>query len=76
MQEEFPEWKAYHFDLIYDETQTVLIVGMFFVPSTPGKGRMFIERGYVARLAKERYAFWRPQEEDKQENGSTGAPYH
>lgn len=66
---EQPEWKNYHFDLVYDETQTVLWAGVFFVHGTPGYGRIFIERCTVARLAEDRYVFWGPQDEEE-------APYH
>lgn len=70
LQVEQPQWKSYHFDLVYDETQTVLWAGVFFIHGTPGYGRMFIERCTVARLAEEKYAFWGPQYEE------TEAPVH
>lgn len=35
-----PEWKSYHFDLAYDETETVLWAGVFFIHGTPGYGRI------------------------------------
>jgi len=61
---EQPDWKSYHFDLAYDETETVLWAGVFFIHGTPGYGRIFIERCTVARLAEERYVFWGPQDEE------------
>ncbi len=73
---EQPDWKSYHFDLVYDETQTVLWAGVFFVHGTPGYGRIFIERCTVARLADDRYVFWGPQEEEDMEDEDEPAQIH